>query len=173
MTDIGPNLTMKTVARHLQEEAIRRTNNHDERDTFGRSAFNRYYYATFLNVKNALGSFKSDWNTIGHSKVPEVLRGKVNRELTAGRSRALKTNDHDTVAACSRAVTAANQLADLMEAAYATRVAADYQPEIKIDFSNLYDFELNTVHVKRASEWPDKAGGLIRTITLAWKQLHG
>jgi len=161
---------MKIVARHLQDEATRRTDQ-DEKDTFGRSAFNRYYYATFLNVKNALGLFRQEWNSMPHGDVPGVLRGTVRKELNKGRIRAQKTTDQETISACNRAVAATDALAEIMEEGYATRVAADYRPDLRIDFSDKHDFELNTIHVNRASEWPDRARGLITTITTAWKQI--
>ena len=107
-----------------------------------------------------------------HKDVPEVLRGAVKKEIQAGRSKAQKASDQDTVLVCNKAVAATEELAELMEKGYATRVTADYNPQIRIDFSDRHDFELNTVHVKRASEWPDKAQGLIKTISVAWRQLR-
>ena len=162
---------MKIVARHLQEEATRRTDSY-EKDTFGRSAFNRYYYATFLSVKNALGSFRAEWNMMPHHDVPGVLRGAVKTELDRARQRAQKLTDHETVTACCKAVAAADALAQIMEEGYATRVTADYRPELRVDFANQYDFVLNTVRVKRASEWPERARVLIATITSAWRQIN-
>lgn len=164
--------SMKIVARHLQEEASRRINN-DEKDTFGRSAFNRYYYATFLSVKNALGSFRHEWHAMPHGNVPQVLRGEVLKEISKGRARAQKAVDHETVNACNRAVAATNALAQLMEDGYATRVTADYRPDLRVDFSNRFDFKLNFIHVNHASEWPERASGLIRIITIAWRQING
>lgn len=163
-------MAMEIVAQHLQREASQR--NLGERDVFGRSAFNRYYYATFLDVKSVLGELRKEWGNIAHATIPNVLRGTVKEELKRGRSRAQKASDSETVELCGRAIAAASELATLMERGYATRVTADYYPNIKIDFSNLFDFQLNTVKVKDASVWPNKARTLAKTILSAWKQIN-
>lgn len=162
---------MEVVAQHLQQVALARTDPGD-RDHFGRSAFNRYYYATFLQVKAGLGSLDSDWSTIAHADIPGVLRGSVQRELKLGRTRAQRTNDAELVRLCSKALSAASDLAILMEKGYATRVAADYHPEILVDFSSQPSFRLNTVPVEDAHGWPYRARVLIGTITSAWKQVN-
>lgn len=162
---------MEIVAQYLQQEALTRTDVTD-RDYFGRSAFNRYYYATFLQVKAGLGSLRTEWATMAHAGIPEVLRGTVQRELKQGRYRAQRASDTEVVALCSRALAAVSALADLMERGYATRVAADYHPEIPVDFSSGPDFKLNTIAVVDARTWPSRARVLVGTITSAWKQVN-
>ncbi|MCA8054408.1 hypothetical protein [Burkholderia cepacia] len=162
---------MEIVAQHLQQVALAQTDPTD-RDHFGRSAFNRYYYATFLHVKAGLGSINPDWNTMAHAGIPEVLRGSVQRELKRGRTKAQRTDDAELVRLCSKALSAVSDLADLMEKGYATRVAADYHPEILVDFSGYRSFKLNTVPVEDAHGWPYRARALIDAITLAWTQIH-
>lgn len=163
---------MEIVGNHLQEFAIARTDP-EERDQFARSAFNRYYYATYLNVKSTLGSFKSEWSGINHSSVPDVLEGAVKKELVKGRERALRADDPGTAELCSRAVRATILLSQLMTKGYASRVTADYNPEVKIDFADIYNFELNYVAVKAAALWPSEARMLLRTIDSAWRQVRG
>jgi hypothetical protein len=143
-----------------------------ERDYFGRSAFNRYYYATFLQVKTGLGGLRVEWSTMAHAGIPEVLRGTVQRELKQGRTRAQRASDQEVVALCSRALAAVADLAKLMEKGYATRVTADYHPEIPVDFSGGQSFKLNTIGVDDARAWPNRAQVLVGAITSAWKQVN-
>jgi hypothetical protein len=162
---------MQIVGQYLQQEALIQTMATD-RDFFGRSAFNRYYYATFLQVKTGLGSLRTEWSTMAHADIPGVLRGTVQRELKQGRMRAQKTADKEVITLCSRALAAVADLADLMEKGYATRVTADYHPEISVDFSSGVDFKLNTIAVGAAKTWPSRAAVLVGAITSAWKQLN-
>lgn len=162
---------MEAVGLHLQRIASD-LSDQVERDLFARSAFNRYYYATYLDVKNGLGSLNAGWRGIPHSQVPTILKGPVNKELAKGRDRAKRASDPNTSALCSRAMHAARVLSELMNSGYATRVAADYFPEVRIDFADSYDFTLNSVRVKEAAEWPNKARLLLHTITSAWRQVH-
>lgn len=162
---------MEVVGLHLR--TIASTRPHPaERDLFARSAFNRYYYASYLDVKTVLGTMKVEWGGIPHGDVPSVLVGAVKKALLKGRERAQRASDHDTAELCSRAVHAAHELSRMMTKGYATRVAADYNPEIKIDFTDAYDFTLNLVRVKDAADWPSKARIFLRTIFAAWKQVN-
>jgi len=163
---------MEIVAQHLQHEAVVRTLS-VERDLFGRSAFNRYYYATFLEVKASLAKLRPQWaGELAHASVPEVLRGKVKKELSRGRNTAQKMNDIAVVALCQKALSATESLAKIMDEGRATRVAADYHPEIPIVFVAVSDFRLNTVGVQTAQTWPHKARILLVAISSAWKQVH-
>ena len=51
---------MKIVGHHLQQEAIRRTSD-AEKDVFGRSSYNRYYYAAFLTARSLFVSLDPGW----------------------------------------------------------------------------------------------------------------
>lgn len=163
---------MEIVAQHLQQQAIKRRE-HLERDLFGRSAFNRYYYAMFLDVKTGLGGLRPEWgNEIAHKAVPELLRGTVKTHLQQGSKKALRANDAEVVSLCEKAKSAAESLAKMMDQGRATRVAADYTPDIPVEFSTSADFSLNTVSVEEARQWPYRARGLIAIIASAWKQIH-
>lgn len=163
---------MEIVAQHLQREAVTRTLPL-ERDLFGRSAFNRYYYATFLEVKSSLAKLRPQWaGELAHAAVSEVLRGTVKKELTKGRNTAQKMDDAEVVSLCQKALSATESLARIMDEGRATRVAADYRPEIPIEFFTASGFRLNTVEVKTAQTWPHKARILLVTISSAWQQVH-
>jgi hypothetical protein len=96
----------------------------------------------------------------------------VKKALLKGRDKAQRASDRETVELCSRAVYATHELSKMMTEGYATRVTADYYPEVKIDFTDAYDFTLNLVRVKDAADWPSRARVFLRTISAAWKQVN-
>lgn len=157
---------MKIVAEHLQQQAISRPA--PERDFFGRSAFNRYYYATYLIVKDSFSHLNKDWSVnLPHAQTAEMLRGAITKQLKAGKNKAAKVGDGELINTCSRAIAAAEDLAKIMEQGRAARVVADYEPDKKIDF---YDnnFSLNKVSVTEAQSWPHRAYAFLQSIEEAW-----
>lgn len=163
---------MEVVACYLQDEAVRRRPN-AEADQFARSAFNRYYYATFLEVKAKLGTLRPEWaNHMQHATMPDLLRGTVKSVLAAGRRQATRADDHKVAQMCQEACRAAVDLADMLDEGRATRVTADYHPDIAVDFIQSPDFELNKVGVKRARHWPQRAKVHLNSIGNAWRQIH-
>lgn len=161
---------MKIVAEHLQQQAFSRPA--PERDFFGRSAFNRYYYATYLLVKNTLSNLKKEWSSdLPHAQTAEILRGKITRNLKEGRKVASKIGDKELIDTCSRAISAAEDLAKIMEQGRAIRVVADYEPSKKIHFFD-NDFSLNEVSVQEAQRWPHKANALLLSIEDAWMNVN-
>lgn len=165
-------LCVEVVAGYLQDEAIRRIPN-AEADQFARSAFNRYYYAAFLEVKAKLGALRPEWaNQMQHAAMPELLRGQVKHALTVGRKQASRADDHKIAQMCQDACRAAVDLAELLDEGRATRVTADYHPNIPVEFIALSDFELNKVGVKRARHWPQRAKVHMTLISNAWRQIH-
>lgn len=163
---------MESVALHLKSEATRRTDIY-EKDAFGRSAFNRYYYAAYLLVKESFAKLREEWaGDLPHAQIPEMLRGNVKNTLTKGKRRARRTEDHDTFNLCERAISAAMGLAHLMDEARVTRVVADYKPELLVDFSEGVGYSLNTVSVLQAQNWPYKAKSYLSAISTAWKHVN-
>jgi hypothetical protein len=163
---------MEIVARHLQNEAQSRSGG-AERDEFGRSSFNRYYYATFLLVRSGLAKLRHEWSEIQHAAIPELLRGKVTEELKRGRSRAQRASDSELVTQCNRSIAAAAALAQIMDEGRMTRVTADYEPDVPVDFTTGSDFRLNTVPVSKARNWPSRAKPMLDSIASTWRQIHG
>lgn len=161
---------MQQVAHHLQVRAIAL---HDsvERDLFGRSSYNRYYYATFLCVRAALVQMRSEWGRMAHASLPEVLTAEVCKVLDKGRKKADKVGDMELARQCSRAIKAAKELASLMRESSATRVVADYHPEILVNFVHGERFTLNEVGITDAHQWPEKARAWLGDIQGAWRQL--
>lgn len=166
---------MEQVAAHLANEARVRhmAGNMDsgDNDSFGRSAFNRYYYATFLVIRAGLGSLQGTWAGLPHKDIPLLLKGEIKRSLKRGLQDAKKLSDGDVVRQCSKAIEAADELAELTTRAYGVRVTADYNPEIRVSFDEKGTFSLNAIAVDEAKRWPYKARALVPAIISAWSQL--
>lgn len=162
---------MELVAAHLYLEAAKQTTAAAQ-DQFGRTAFNRYYYATFLHTRACLSRLNSDWATLPHKDMPDVLKASVKKALNKGRLQAVKVQDADVANLCARAENAAIELSKILQEGYSLRKVADYRPEIPIVFLKGYDFALNSVEIKHAREWPCRAIGYVAIIVSAWKQIH-
>ena len=52
-------IAMQEVAHYLQIEALKQLAQH--KDAFARSAYNRYYYACFLALRDAFAKMNSQW----------------------------------------------------------------------------------------------------------------
>lgn len=161
---------METVALHLENEAIRRASP-DERDSFGRSAFNRYYYATFLKIQIALRSQRPCWAKSGHSQLPKTLQDEVIKELKTNFQKSKKIGDAEMAKLCSEAISAAKSLATILTEGYAVRVTADYFPDIAVSFMPAGGFKLNATPVSHAHSWPAKASGFVAALERAWRQI--
>lgn len=162
--------TLQQVAHHLQVTANARRDP-VERDLFGRSSYNRYYYAAFLLVRSVLAEMRDEWGKMAHASMPEVLTSEVCRILDKGRKKADKVGDMELSRQCHRAIKAAKELACLMRASSATRVVADYHPEILVNFVHGERFTLNEVGITEAHQWPEKAKAWLGEIHGAWRQL--
>lgn len=160
---------MERVALLLQITAIKRRASAAELDLFGRSAYNRYYYAMFLLVREMLTRMNPVWSDNAHAAIPELLVGTVIAKLKQASKRARRIGDNESVDLCSQGVAAAISLADLMKVGYASRVVADYNPEIPIVLSSGDRFTLNTVSINDAHDWPDRARRFTRIILRVWE----
>jgi hypothetical protein len=161
---------MEVVARYLVSE-VQRINVPADRDQFGRSAFNRFYYAAFLLVRTELKPVVGSWPN-SHSGIPPWLRGSVLKELNRGVRLAERIDDEELRHQCESAKAAAIDLSRLMENSYSVRVVADYDPEIPVEFGNHGEFQLNTIKVAEAQAWPHRARTFARAIALAWRQIN-
>jgi hypothetical protein len=123
---------MYRVGDKLVAIAIGATDN-EEADLFGRSAINRYYYACFLDAREAVLHI-SPTLKIRHSQLPTNLEGAVadtvRKEIRRlERELAISSTDADSYrVTLNRAV---SSLAQTLESAYKLRVTADYEPEKK------------------------------------------
>lgn len=160
---------MKVVGEQLQGWAVSQRET-EVKDLFGRSAFNRYYYAAYLVTRKNLGELDPKWKKEKHKAIPNTLlttvRKPVKHELDKQVKKGIMTSKQRADALDSlKAATAA--LADLLQQAYDLRCVADYEPEesIVVDgkIMTLKDYKLNT-----AREWPSKASAYCKTIRKVW-----
>lgn len=147
---------MQSVAHHLQLEAVRLAPA-QEADVFARSAFNRYYYATFLSVRAALVVIDRKYeHSLKHKEIPSMLRATVQKRIKAIEKKAHKLDDTKLVTECKQASSQNLSFAQVLEKAYAIRVVADYNPGTLVSF-NKPRFELSGVSVNEAHNWPELA----------------
>lgn len=148
--------SLPLVADHLSQEAKSRcANQADEADAFGRAAFNRYYYATFLSTRQLLMQVESSWSESQHSTIPNLLEKSLVKKLRA----ALKPLRKKKVIAEGKAESllrqvgaAAGDTASILRMANNVRITADYRPEEKIVFE-ASTFKLATHTEAEAKEW--------------------
>lgn len=161
---------MQTVGHHLQLTAVSRTTA-AEKDVFARSAYNRYYYASFLEARRMLSSMDKSWRSAAHKTYPEVLRGTIAKDFKRERQRAVKLGDFALEDNLRQALAAALGLAKLLERAYGTRVTADYE-ETAVAFGGANGFSLNTITITEAYGWHASVEAFCSVILSAWRQIH-
>ncbi|TFW33599.1 hypothetical protein [Massilia horti] len=167
-----PHSSLQIVADHLRSEAASRFRTPDG-DYFGRSAFNRYYYATFLEIKVVLGRLRKEWDgNVAHADIPTLLRVRIVDDLKKGKSKAAKASDGHAISLCSQGIAAARHLAEMMETCRAIRVVADYNPEIPVKFTQADNFTLSSTPVNEAGRWPNRARACLSSIEDAWRQVN-
>lgn len=156
------------MARFLRDEASHRENA-IERDLFARSAFNRYYYATFLVTRSLLGELNNAWTAPPHASVPEILQGSVREHIKKAIRKARRVPDNKALAIFNKGTAAIRDLAETLVTANITRVVADYQPDIPIIFVTSSNYSLNNVSISTAHGWPERARGCTGNIKHAWE----
>jgi hypothetical protein len=160
---------MRRVAEHLADQAMLASDK-GERDVFGRSAYNRYYYSTFLLVRESLRRMQvlKEQDDIAHASIPQMFDGSIRGRLNKSRSHAEKIQDRESVKIFSDALSAARNLAFLMNEARGIRTAADYHPEVGVIFSQ-QGFQLMSMEIDKARNWPNKAKAFLGPIERAWR----
>jgi hypothetical protein len=144
-----------------------------ERDAFGRSAFNRYYYAVFLETREMLEQMRDSWKNTAHNNIPRLLETSVLQRVRAGakqqqRSGLMSPAEHSST--ISSASQAACELASLLRTAYLTRVVADYEPETAVSETN-GAISLNGHSLDSARNWPSLASGWIGILLNSWRKI--
>ena len=163
---------MEVVAERLEKIAIEeRDENHE--DSFGRSAFNRYYYASYLITRDMLRKLNPLWTRTGHSKIPSLLRDTIIKKIDVELRRQQKlgglglTNSKSTL---NQARKAAEELSNLLKDAYEVRCVADYEPEQKI-FRDGAVLKLGEQTIGTARNWPHRASIHTKTLIKIWRGL--
>ena len=142
-----------------------------ERDLFGRSAYNRFYYAAFLVTRKMLSDFNPEWKKQSHSAIPCLLTGQVKKEPIA----ALKRQNRARVISPSASRKMESQLRDatsdlaaLLQEAYQVRRIADYEPEISVTLQN-GTMSLSGHKFGTACGWSNRASHLCGIIRRIWE----
>lgn len=125
----------------------------DIADAFGRSAFNRYYYATYLAVRDLLIKFDSSWD-VSHADAPTLVENTlptlVRREAKRLQKSSVLTHA-DEQRICSGVASAGAAIAEVLRVAYKVRVISDYRPEEQVAFDK------STFHLDDHSEGEARA----------------
>ena len=154
------------VGHHLQVKAQAVSAN--QRDAYARSAYNRYYYGAFLNVRRFLSEIDTSWSGLPHKSYPEILRGKVTRKFKDQRRRAYKVGDGKLVGRIDGVLRGLYEMADILEVAYGIRVVADYYDNERVEFSANDRFKLRSVSINDAHGWAEKTGILCQSAMNVW-----
>lgn len=150
---------LHTVADHLAKQATsihgRSGANILLAGAFGRTAYNRYYYACYLDIRLFVAAINSRWGSLNHSEVPDFLIGAVNnrisQELTKCEKIGLITKG-ELLSKKSLVHTSLNTMASIMSKAYSIRCTVDYEPEVNIEFDR-NTFLIDSVTVASAKDW--------------------
>lgn len=163
-------MSLNKVANFLKDQAIKNADA-DERDSFGRSAYNRFYYCSYLEVRGFLSEIEKGWGDANHSAIPDILHANFEKKFKTEIGKAKRNDDKKLVSILSDGLGAIKLLKLLLQDGYASRVVADYKPEIKVIFySN--NFSLNSVDVDMAKQWPIKTQTLVGVIKNAWRHVN-
>lgn len=141
----------------MQVEALRLVpTSATDADSYARSAFNRYYYATFLCVRQTLVHIDKKYDAPNHKGIPDLLKGPIQKRIKSIQKKADRLGDTSLVNDCRKANSQNLEFAEILEKAYAIRVVADYTPETAVDFRS-NRFTLSGVAVTEAHDWVAKA----------------
>jgi hypothetical protein len=147
-----------TVAEYLALRALGVAG--DDADAFGRSAFNRFYYAAYLSVRDLLIRIDDAWGRQSHKTVPDLLEQAVLHRMRQQAKKLAKTGvlTHARQQQInSQANMAAADIASILRGAYTVRVTADYAPEVRVTFISS-GFRLENHSFDEARLWHDRIG---------------
>lgn len=144
---------LSQVADHLTACAKGRSG--DEADAYGRSAFNRYYYAIFLTTRDLLVQINRSWLRTSHANVPTVLEQdllKLVRKTVRNLEKSEILFHGRGQSLINQASSATSEIASTLRLAYKVRVSADYIPEDRVIFEPT-GFRLATHTNVEANKW--------------------
>lgn len=157
----------ESVASHLSNHVVVASEDPD-RDWFGRTCFNRYYYSAYLRVRSGLSEIEPKVERLGHKAYPEHLEATVRRDLKRALTTAKRVQDGDSIRTLSAGLTAEKELAEILRKGYSTRVVADYQVDTAVQYDER-DFKLNSVPISAAKAWPSRADTLTQALVKAMR----
>ncbi len=158
---------MEIVADDLARTPRAATDDH-RLDLFGRSAYNRYYYAIFLNIRSVLRRIDSRWSKPAHAEIPNLLRDTLPNRLKKHIERAKRDgliSEGRGQQMYSVAKAAAWDLSSLLDSAREVRRIADYEPELTLTRDGTI-IMLGTCTLDAAKKWTRRvdiqAGTILR-----------
>lgn len=161
---------MKIVGEKLKSLALSEVDEVNK-DLFGRSAFNRFYYATFLVTREMLGDLDSKWKHTPHKEIPNLLVTGVRKPVITQ----LKQNEKKDLIKKgqlkllqNKLYNATSDLSNLLDEAYDIRIVADYEPENPITI-NKKVIMLNSCKLTSANTWVDRAKAYCKDIRKVWR----
>jgi hypothetical protein len=163
---------MQIVGKHLSDFAMSIRGTSPDDTLFARSAFNRYYYATFLASRQLLIDTMGK-GELPHKVVPEYLMGQfqntVKRQIQIGfKSGVLSSADRARMLGALKQNTLL--LRELLVLAYGVRVLADYEPDVPIAVT-VDTYSLGASTLSSASNWASRAQMHCKNLHKIWKDL--
>lgn len=163
---------MQIVGNELERLALSNGDPKDS-DLLGRSAFNRYYYASFLITRETLGFMQSNWKGTVHAEIPNLLEKGIRKPARVALEKQLRTGLIDK-GEKSRILAELNstgsELAQLLRLAYDARILADYEPEIRTTRQDNV-ISLKSYKLSAAKNWPTTAERLCGRLKRTWKEI--
>lgn len=164
---------MEEVAQFLATQAVTLRRDPARADLFGRSAFNRYYYATFFITREMLSDFDKGWRSTPHARVPDILNSRVKDPIQRFKRKATQLGDTEAVGICSHGLQSISDLVIILKQAYSVRVTADYDPTVSVSFGKSSNqFSLGHTSVTTAQNWVKRAEFLTGSVRRSWKLAH-
>ena len=147
-----------------------------QREAFARSAYNRYYYGVYFNIRCLFRilekSFKKSWADSGHASYSDILKNKIINLLKKEKNKANKFGDYNLEKKISTAIASCYELFEILNSARASREIADYRPKIRVEFLNSGGFSINEITDDKAFEWNEKAISCCKIIFEAWRDTN-
>ena len=146
---------LQVVAEHLSVRARDFVSSQADADAYGRSAFNRFYYSSFLSVRDLLILIDAAWAKTPHTNIPGVLELNLVKKIKDTAMRQERSGLLSPVrrsAMVSQSMTAITEISSVLKSAYTVRLAADYEPSLKIVFG-VEGFELDSCSIGDARSW--------------------
>lgn len=162
---------MGIVGSHLANAANEKAGM--EKDSFARSAFNRYYYSAFLEIRSVLQQLNPAWSRPNHADVPELLEKAAIKQIKLEVKKAedkglLKRGQAESIRTRSNA--AASELASLFTTAREVRRIADYEPEILVQIDG-NKYTLNSYSLASAAGWKKQVSVQSKTLLKVYSEL--
>lgn len=143
-------------------------------DLFGRSAFNRYYYASYLIVRDLLSRLDKNWASQGHASIPDLLERAIPKKIKP----ILLRQERDGLITSgyaarkkSEMLRAVSDVSNVMRSAYDVRCIADYEPDKKITKDSGGVIFLNGSKISEAEDWVSTVDSRVKVMLRIFKEL--